>query len=188
MNKNKYAAFIFVFAFFIVVAGCADQTAVNNNAGAVRNTNTTASNMNTTSNTNAATNMNRTSNTAASAMNVKVADVTGRTADYVGKTVTVEGWVERTYGANSFRLDEDSVFKGGVDNDLLVVGAGGVIPAGLKFGDADAKARVTGTVRRVVIAEIERDLGIDLQPEIETEFRDKAVLVANSVQVIKRDE
>jgi hypothetical protein len=34
-----------------------------------------------------------------------------------------------------------------------------------------------------VTAEIERDYGFDLTPEIETEFRDKPVLVANSVQV-----
>lgn len=185
MNKSKFAAFIFVFGPFIVAAGCADQTTVND-ANSVRNTSATR-------NMNAATNMNAPSNTnqmtnANSATDVKVADLTGRTADYVGKTVTVEGWVERTYGANSFRLDEDSVFTGGIDNDLLVVGKAGVIPTGLKFGDADAKARVTGTVRRVVIAEIERELGIDLQPEIETEFRDKAVLVANSIQVVERDE
>jgi len=125
---------------------------------------------------------------ATAAGNVRVADITGNMNNYAGKTVTVSGWVERTYGANSFELDEDSVFTGGIDNDLLVVGAAGVIPAGMKFGDADAKVRVTGTVRRLVIAEIERDLGFDLTPEIETEFRDKPVLVANSVQVIKRDE
>jgi hypothetical protein len=71
---------------------------------------------------------------------------------------------------------------------LLVVGATGAIPAGLKFGNDDAKVRVTGTVRRFVVADIERDYGFDLTSEIETEFRDKPVLVANSVQVIRRDE
>lgn len=174
MQKTTIATFIFVLGLLIVAAGC-DRPPESNIGPEDRRdkpvvvTNTTTA-------------------PVANAVNVKVADVTGNTNNYLGKTVTVSGWVERSYGANSFRLDEDSVFTGGIDNDLLVVGAANVVPAGLKFGNDDAKVRVTGTVRRVVIAEIERDYGFDLTPEVETEFRDKAVLVANSVQVIGRDE
>ena len=127
-------------------------------------------------------------NTAANAGNVRVADITGNMNNYAGKTVTVNGWVERSYSANSFRLDEDSVFTGGVDNDLLVVAKTGIIPAGMKFGSADAGVSVTGTVRAFVVAEIERDLGIDLTTDIEAEFRDKPVLVATSVRTLEREE
>ena len=124
----------------------------------------------------------------ATADNVTVADITSNWNNYAGKTVTVNGWAERAYGANAFRLDEDSVFTGGVDNDLLVVGAGGVLPAGMRSGNADSRMRVTGTVRRFISAEIERDLGIDLTSEVEAEFRDKPVLVARSVQQIEGED
>jgi len=179
VRKTTIATFIFSLGILTFAVGCNDANVANvgnarsNNAAVVTNANRTVTN---------------TAPAANTAGDVKIADITGNMNNYAGKTVTVSGWVERTYGANSFELDEDSVFTGGIDNDLLVVGAANVIPAGMKFGDADAKVRVTGTVRRLVIAEIERDLGFDLTPEIETEFRDKAVLVANSVQVIKRDE
>lgn len=134
------------------------------------------------------TNVNTATNAAETAGNVTVADITGNMNNYLGKTVTVSGWVESTYGTNYFRLDEDSVFTGGIDNDLLVIGKPNVIPAGLKSGDADSKVRVNGRVARLVIADIQRDYGINLGADIEAEFRDKPVLIANSVQLIKTDE
>ena len=42
---------------------------------------------------------------------------------------------------------KNRVFTGGVKNDLLVVAKTGVVPAGMKFGSADAGVSVTGTVR-----------------------------------------
>ncbi|HXG85041.1 MAG TPA: hypothetical protein VNI84_13555 [Pyrinomonadaceae bacterium] len=183
MRKTTLITFIFGLVILTVLAGCNDRGREANIGPEERRDRPAAA-----TNANAVSNINTMNTNAAAAGDVKVADVTGNANNYVGKTVTVSGWVERAYGANSFRLDEDSVFTGGVDNDLLVVSASGAIPAGLKFGDADAKVRVTGTVRRMVIAEIERDYGFDLTPEIEAEFRDKPVLAANSVQVIKRDE
>lgn len=119
--------------------------------------------------------------------NVTVADIMGNTNAYIDKTVVVSAWAEKAYGANAFRLDEDSVFTGGIDNDLLVVGANGVIPAGLKYGDADAKVRITGTVKRMVIADIEREYDFDLTTDVEVYFKDKPVLVAKTVQVVERD-
>lgn len=176
MKQTKALALIFVLGLSIIVAGCSDRPPEANIGPEERRDRPAV-----------VTNANTTVNPPATG-NVRVADVTGNTNNYIGKTVTVSGWVERSYGANSFRLDEDSVFTGGIDNDLLVVGATNVIPAGMKFGNDDAKVRVTGTVRRVVIADIERDYGFDFDSGVEAEFRDKAVLVANSVQVIRRDE
>lgn len=85
---------------------------------------------------------------------------------YIGKTVRVSGEVERAAGERSFVLDS-GVASGG----LLVLGA----PPPQESGD---EVVVTGTVRTLVIAEVERELGWDLDPEIEMEFESKPVLIA----------
>lgn len=178
MKTHTLAAFIFVFALLFAAAGCNDRGREANIGPEERRDTITVSNTNTVN----------TTVPAANTGNVTIADIVRDMNTYTGRTVVVNGWVERSYGENTFRLDEDSTFTGGIDNDLLVVGAKGVIPAGLKFGSADARVRVTGTVKRFVIAEIEPDYGIDLTSEVEAEFKDKPVLVANSVQTLERDE
>ncbi len=178
MRKTTILVFIFILGLLTFAAGCGRDRPPESNVGLEERRDRPA----------VVTNTPLITAPATAPGIVTVADITSNWSNYAGKTVVVNGWVERAYGGNAFRLDEDSVFTGGVDNDLLVVGANGVFPTGLKFGDADSKVRVTGTVRRFVAADIERDYGFDLIPDVETEFKDKAVLVANSVQVIKRDE
>jgi hypothetical protein len=46
---------------------------------------------------------------------------------------------------------------------------------------------VTGTVRGLAVAELEREVGWDLDRKVEAEFKDvKAVLVASSVERLQR--
>lgn len=75
------------------------------------------------------------------------------------------------------------MLRGGIDNDLLVITRQ---PTTAAVNDTwlTERATVTGTVRNFVVAEIEREYGFDLQPEIETEFRNKPVLIADSVRKI----
>ena len=78
------------------------------------------------------------------------------------------------------------MLAGGIDNDMLVVSpqAGNLTP--IENNWLKNKVRVTGTVRRVAVAEIEREVGWDLEPKIEAEFKDvKAVLVASSVERVQ---
>ena len=188
MRKTTLGLFIFSLVAFSAAA-CGDSGREANIGPEERRDRTAANNANAANNAVAANNANAANNAApAAGDNVTVADITGNWNNYAGKTVTVNGWAERAYGPNAFRLDEDSVFTGGIDNDLLVVGASGAIPAGMRSGVADSRVRVTGTVRRFVVAEIERDLGFDLTNEVEAEFRDKPVLVARSVQQIGGDD
>lgn len=173
----------------IAAGGCNDQ-GEEANIGPEERPDNMANNANIV-NDNDMTNDNMDANRNAAATNgqaVDVADITGNPNNYIGKTVTVSGWVERSYYPQTFRLDEDSVFTGGIDNDLLVVGKKDVIPADLKSGNADARVRVTGTVQKFVAVEIERDYDLDLTGEIENEFKNKTVLVANSVEVLEKED
>lgn len=114
----------------------------------------------------------------------KVGGVTARQiienpAAYVGKTVTVSGDVEEIWGPRAFNMD-----SGVSVGELLVVGrepfpqVGGATNRAVVVSDA---ATVTGVVRMLVTAEVEREIGWDLMPEIETEFNAKPVLIAQSV-------
>ena len=124
---------------------------------------------------------------AAAGGEVTVGTIVGNLNDYLGKTVTVVADVQEVLGPRAFTLDEDDVLAGGVDNDMLVVSpqAGNLTP--IENNWLKNKVRVTGTVRGVAVAEIEREVGWDLDRKIEAEFQDvKAVLVASSVERLQR--
>ena len=123
----------------------------------------------------------------ASGGDVTVGTITGNLDNYVGKTVTVVADVQEVLGPRAFTLDEDDVLAGGIDNDMLVLSPQSGSLTSIENDWTRNKVRVTGTVRRVVVAEIEREVGWDLEPKIEAEFKDvKAVLVASSVERLQR--
>jgi hypothetical protein len=95
---------------------------------------------------------------------------------YVGQTVTPSGEVERVIGTQGFRFDPDERF----DQEVLVL-TRGPVQLGAEGIEDGQKLRVTGTVRAFVVAEIERDLGWELDPEIEAEFSSKPVIIADTV-------
>ncbi|HXG82684.1 MAG TPA: hypothetical protein VNI84_01535 [Pyrinomonadaceae bacterium] len=114
----------------------------------------------------------------------KVGGVTARQvienpANYVGKTVTVSGDVEEIWGPRAFNMD-----SGASLGELLVVGREPFpqIPdAGNRAYVVSDVATVTGVVRLLVTADIEREIGWDLDPQIETEFNAKPVLIAQTI-------
>lgn len=114
----------------------------------------------------------------------KVGGVTARQvienpSAYIGKTVTVSGDVEEIWGPKAFNMD-----SGVTAGELLVVGREPFpqIPeAGNRAYVINDVATVTGVVRMFVTAEVEREIGWDLTPQLETEFNAKPVLVVQSV-------
>jgi len=114
----------------------------------------------------------------------KVGGVTARQvienpANYVGKTVTVSGDVEEIWGPRAFNMD-----SGASLGELLVVGREPFpqIPdAGNRAYVVSDVATVTGVVRMLVTADIEREIGWDLDPRIEAEFNAKPVLIAQTI-------
>lgn len=99
------------------------------------------------------------------------------TSEYVGKTVTVSGEIARQVSPRAFIIQDDD-FLGG--EDVLVVSA---TEAPLIEGTL---ARVTGTVRVLTTAEVEREYGFDLEPELEVELRDRPVIVATATALTPR--
>ena len=125
-----------------------------------------------------------TADTAAIAgTSVRVEDIVGDPAAYDGREVTVEADVEEVHSPRAFALDEDSPVAGGIDNDLVVL-----YPMSASLADIDDqwlnnRVRVTGTVRTVSIVDIEREIGWDLDPEIEADLEGmKPVLIARTVE------
>lgn len=102
--------------------------------------------------------------------------------DYYGQTVTVKAKVEDVLGTHSFTLDEDAILAG---PDVLVLMPAGSIPAGLKHDD---RVVVTGTVRKYVTAELEKDYdwfkdGEVLKKGTKIDYDTRPVLVATSVRL-----
>ncbi|WNG35417.1 hypothetical protein F0U61_18385 [Archangium violaceum] len=99
-------------------------------------------------------------------------------AQHSGKQVSVAGEIEEWLDARSFVLE-----SGGLFNDEIAV----IVPPNAKGLDAqrlreDADIVVSGTVRSVPLVELERELGWDLDPELEVEFEGtKHFLVADRI-------
>lgn len=110
---------------------------------------------------------------------VTAAQVINNPNAYVGKTVTVSGDVEEIHNPRAFNMD-----SGVSVGELLVLGREPfpqVPDGGTRAFVINDTATVTGTVRMLVTAEVERELGWDLTPELEAEFNAKPVLIAQTV-------
>lgn len=106
--------------------------------------------------------------------NVTTEEVANKTNALMGKNVTVRSEVERKVGANSFTIGDDKLFG---TEKILVINASGaptVLPD-------DVKLQVTGKVAKLVVADVEREFNLNLEPELEVEFKDKPVIIAQSI-------
>ncbi|MGH9941232.1 MAG: hypothetical protein ACRD9R_02605 [Pyrinomonadaceae bacterium] len=115
---------------------------------------------------------------AEAAGGVTAAQIINNPNAYVGKTVTVSGDVEEIHSPRAFNMD-----SGVSVGELLVLGREPfpqVPDSGNRAYIINDTATVTGTVRMLMTAEIEREVGWDLTPEIEAEFNAKPVLVAQT--------
>jgi hypothetical protein len=117
---------------------------------------------------------------------VAVADIVAHPNRYLGKTVTVEADVEEVLSPFSFALDEDAPLAGGIDNDFLVFSPQAASLMEIDDQWLDNKVRVTGTVGKMTIVELEREIGWDLDPQIERELEDvQALLIAQSIERVQ---
>lgn len=107
---------------------------------------------------------------------ITAAQIIENPSAYVGKTVTVSGDVEEIHGPRAFNMD-----SGASLGELLVVGREPFpqIPeAGNRAYVINDVATVTGVVKMFVAADVEREIGWDLDPKLEAEFNAKPVLIA----------
>lgn len=115
-----------------------------------------------------------------------VADIVSEPNSYFGREVTVVADVEEVFGPYAFALDEDAPLRGGIDRDMLVLTRKSTNLADIDDQWLMNKVRVTGTIGRISVVEIEREIGWDLDPELEVELEGAgAVLIAQSVERVE---
>ncbi len=111
-----------------------------------------------------------------------VDEITDNDTPFLGQTVTVTGEVGRIGGPQLFTIEDNDPVG---DEHLLVLSSR---PVSELLADAkdqladDDELTVTGMVRRLVITEVERELGFDLDAEYEVEFKERPILIATAVR------
>lgn len=91
-----------------------------------------------------------------------------------GEKVTVEGKVDQVYSPQSFTM------KAGIFQDnLLVIAPKELVVEALA---APQQVQVTGTVKKMVVAEVEREFELDFDNAVEVQWENQPYLVAESLQ------
>jgi len=104
--------------------------------------------------------------------------------DFIGRNVTLRGEVDDVISPNVLRMDQEGTILG--DEILVVTRTPISQEVENSIFEDDYEMQVTGSVRRMTVVEIERDLlGLDLNPDVETEIedRDELVIVVDSVRI-----
>lgn len=114
---------------------------------------------------------------------VTLDDIVDNPTAYEGQVVTIRSEPEETGDPNSFKLDDEDGFNiFGLDFDedeILVFNLSG-IPFSLPRDD-DMEIQVTGEVRSFIRTEVERELGIGLDPDFYAEYENQPVIFARSI-------
>lgn len=113
-----------------------------------------------------------------------VADIIQRPDLYAGRSVSVVSIVDDIFTPWSFKLDEQRIAAGGIDNDMLIVGAIPLASWGFDRSWLDAKVKVTGTVRILQAEDFRREYGRGVDDLIFRRFEGKPVIVARSIEKV----
>ena len=108
--------------------------------------------------------------------NVTTEDLSENLDSYLGKTVSVREEVEELVGDYAFMLDDDQLFGG---EETLIINASGE-PVDLVEGD-DTDVQVTGEVQELIVADLEREYGFDLDDDAFIDYENQPVIVAQSI-------
>lgn len=110
-----------------------------------------------------------------------VEQVTEEPNRFIGERVRLSGEVDNVYSAQAFELEsDDPIF----DNEILVLTKSPVMLAGETLDNGDDVV-VTGTIRMLTVAVIERDLGWDLVSTLEARWQNKPIVVADRISVVE---
>ena len=114
--------------------------------------------------------------TPSGATNVQTEDVSDNTADYIGQTVTVRSEPLEVVGDSSFTISDEQFFG---TEPILVINASGepmMLPA-----DDDVDVQVTGEVRNFVIADVEEEFDLTLDPNLYVDYEEQPAIIAQSI-------
>ena len=108
-----------------------------------------------------------------------VAQVTDEPMRFLGKRVMIRGEVGKVYNPRAFELEGEGIWW---DDTMLVLTRAPISIGGEMLAEDD-EVTVSGVVNKLTVVDVERDIGWDLQQELEVKFRDKPVLVADTISV-----
>ena len=94
-----------------------------------------------------------------------------------GEEVSIRGEVEEVESGVSFVMEEEGLFEG--DEVLVINVSEQIVPEDTE----DLQLQVTGEVGTLVLAEVEQEYGLDLDPELYTEYETKPVVFATYIVV-----
>jgi hypothetical protein len=107
---------------------------------------------------------------------VTAEQVSDNTNQLIGRTVTVRSEPLEKVGLASFTISDQQFFN---SEPILVVNASGqpfVIPDNIDV-------QVTGTVRNLVVSEIQRDYNLTLEPNVYREYENRPAIIARSIAI-----
>jgi hypothetical protein len=111
--------------------------------------------------------------------NATTEDVAENIEELTGQEITVRSEVEQVVGDSGFLIESDT------GEAILVVnttGAAFTLPSG------DMPIQATGEAAQFVIADIERDYGLDLEDELYVDYENQPAIIANSLALAPRAE
>jgi len=109
---------------------------------------------------------------------ITLADITADPESLFGQTVQVSGTLNVVNSERVFSIADNPLFD--LHEVLIIAEPDAALPSAEV---EDAIVTVSGTVRPLVVAEIERDFGLDLDAELEAEWERRPVIVAERVDV-----
>ncbi len=108
--------------------------------------------------------------------NTTIDEITEDENVVVGEEVTVRGEVEEFEPGVSFVLEEEGFLEG--DEVLVINVSAEPVPV---LPSDDLELQVTGEVGNLVLADVERDYGLVLDPELYVDYENRPVILAQSM-------
>jgi hypothetical protein len=110
------------------------------------------------------------------ALNPNLEKITENPVPFLGRTVAIEGDVERVISPTAFMVDNNEVLG---DDDILIVSA-----APAKNITEGSRVQVTGNVRKLTTRDLEREFNLDPAKEYEVYVQKQPAIVAERTQVV----
>jgi hypothetical protein len=108
--------------------------------------------------------------------NVTTEDVSENTEALIGKTVTIRSEPIKEVDPNAFTVNDEQFFG---SEPIIVVNASGqpfTFPE-----DDDVEVQVTGEVRNLVVADLNREYDLDLEPDLYVDYENRPAIIAQSI-------
>ena len=97
------------------------------------------------------------------------------TEDLIGQTVTIRSDALEVIDPVSFTVGDDDFFGG---EEILVINASGEV---FELPEDDTKVQITGEVVQFVLADVESEYDLGLDPELYVDYENQPALIAESL-------